>query len=550
MMDDKRFGAYEIKTVPVAEINPDLGIQLRVGGIDTHKVEEYAEHYREGREMPPIALFWNGQNYYRADGEHRVLAVRMAHLTEIQARVYQGGRREASLYATGSNADFGLPRSKETVNEAILALLRDPEWYQWSDHVIAEHVNCSPTTVKKRREDVDAERAGEAAASPVQPDLFAPADTPASEELRVERDPDAEPSEAAQTPAPRLRKGKDNRVIDTSKIGKASQAKADERARKILAAAEDVGRKDAGAGKAQRNQGALLVALRDHVKGKLPPGMLKTVYAAYVSALEGEQSRLAAQPAGYQPATNGPVADALRGKPLRRASVITSPPAADAPAADPVPALDPLDMTPLHEVVDRLAADGPARKLEVGQELLRLAGEFGAVQAGEIAREEVGRLRKELVGSMAECKRLRADLATAQAEIKRLRKEGGAKAKKASGEPKGNAGKQSVHVATSPERPRPVAEVLGKKAAGDAASWEAWGKLQAPTAKTPAGRRTDAEWLIVNALGDLDLNPDDVRTCELVAAMNGLASVLQAGANQAEPGKARGGKRAEKVAHG
>jgi hypothetical protein len=203
-------------------------------------------------------------------------------------------------------------------------------------------------------------------------------------------------------------------------------------------------------------------------------------------------------------------------------------------------------MTPLHEVADRLASD-PARKLEVGQELLRLASEFGAVQAGEVAREEMGRLRKELVGSMAECKRLREELATAQAECKKLRKDSGTKPKKAS-EAKS---KESVHVATTagPERPRPLAEVLGKKAAGDAANWEAWGKLQAPTAKTPAGRRSDVEWLIVNALSDLDLNADELRASELKAAMKGLESVLKAGAKQAEPGKVRGGK-SEKVAHG
>lgn len=544
MMNDNLFGPHEIKIVPVAEINPDLGIQLRVGGIDARKVEEYAEHYREGRKMPAIVLFWNGENYYRADGEHRILAVRAAHLAEIEAKVFQGGRREAKLYATGSNADFGLPRSKETVNEAILALLRDPEWYQWSDHVIAEHVNCSPTTVKKRREDVDAERAG--AAAPAQTDPFAPTEDAAGDELRVERDPDAEPSEAAQTPAPRKRRGKDGRTIDTSNIGKASRDKADERIRKILLAAEEVGRKDAGAGKAQRNQGALIVALRDHVQGKLPPGMQKAAYAAYVSALEGEQVLLAAKPKeeGYKPILGGPTADPLRGLPPRRASVITTPPA-ETQTAD-APALEPLDMTPLHEVVDRLASD-PARKLEVGQELLRLASEFGAVQAGEVAREEMGRLRKELVGSMAECKRLREDLASALAECKKLRKDSGAKPKKAS-EAKG---KESVHVATTagPERPRPLADVLGKKAAGDAANWEAWGKLQAPTAKTPAGRRGDVEWLIVNALSDLDLNADELRASELKAAMKGLESVLKAGTKQAEPGKARGGK-AEKVAHG
>ena len=548
MMNDNLFGPHEIKIVPVAEINPDLGIQLRVGGIDTRKVEEYAEHYREGRKMPAIVLFWNGENYFRADGEHRILAVRAAHLTEIEAKVFQGGRREAKLYATGSNADFGLPRSKETVNEAILALLRDPEWYQWSDHVIAEHVNCSPTTVKKRREDVDAERAG--AAAPAQADLFAPTEDVAGDELRVERDPDAEPGEAVQATAPRKRKGKDGRTIDTSNIGKASRDKADERIRKILLAAEEVGRKDAGAGKAQRNQGALIVALRDHVQGKLPPGMLKAAYAAYVSALEGEQARLAAQPKeeGYKPILGGPTADPLRGLPPRRASVIAAPPAeVQAASESQAVSLEPLDMTPLHEVVDRLASD-PARKLEVGQELLRLASEFGAVQAGEIAREEMGRLRKELVGSMAECKRLREDLTAAQAECKKLRKEGGAKPKKGGGEAKG---KESVHVATTagPERPRPLAEVLGKKAAGDAANWEAWGKLQAPTAKTPAGRRGDVQWLIVNALSDLDLNADELRASELKAAMRGLESVLKAGAKQSEPGKARGGK-SEKVAHG
>ncbi len=550
-MDTSIFGTPETRMVLLREINPDLGVQYREG-INAETVEEYAESYRLGKQLRAIVLFHDGQVYFRADGAHRILGAKAAGLPELPAEVYQGGLREARIFAAGCNADFGLRRSKTAVNNSILALLRDPQWYLESDNAIAEHVNCAPTTVAKRRAEVDAERDGKTAAAPARADLFAATDAPA-DELRVERDLDAEPSEAAQTPAPRLRKGKDNRVIDTSKIGKASQAKADERVRKILAAAEEVGRNDAGAGKAQRNQGALLVALRDHATGRLPPGMLKAVYAAYVSALEGEQTRLATLPKeeGYKPILGGPTAAPLRGLPPRRASAITAPPAqaqaqAQAQAAE-APALEPLDMTPLHEVVDRLATD-PDRKLEVGQELLRLASEFGAVQAGEIAREEVGRLRKELVGSMAECKRLREELATAQAECKKLRKEGGAKPKKGGGETKG---KESAHVATTAgaERPRPLADVLGKKAAGDASTWEAWGKLQAPTAKTPAGRRNDVEWLIVNALSDLDLNADELRPSELKGAMKGLESVLKAGAKQAEPGKGRGGK-AEKVAHG
>ncbi len=549
-MDTSIFGTPETRMVLLREINPDLGVQYREG-INAETVEEYAESYRLGKQLRAIVLFHDGQVYFRADGAHRILGAKAAGLPELPAEVYQGGLREARIFAAGCNADFGLRRSKTAVNNSILALLRDPQWYLESDNAIAEHVNCAPTTVAKRRAEVDAERAGETAAAPVQADLFAAADdAPASHELHVERDPDAEPSEAAQTPAPRPRKGKDGRTIDTSKIGKASQAKADERVRKILAAAEEVGRGDAGAGKAQRNQGALLVALRDHVTGKLPPGMLKTVYAAYVSALEGEQVRLAAEPKeeGYKPILGGPTADPLRGLPPRRASVIMAPPAKDQ-AAD-APALEPLDMTPLHEVVDRLASD-PARKLEVGQELLRLAGELGAVQVGEIARDEAERLRKELSASLIECKRLRETIIQA-AEQKRL--ETKAKKDAATAKPKkgGEAkGKESVHVATTagPERPRPVADVLGKKAAGDAANWEAWGKLQAPTAKTPAGRRNDAQWLIVNALSDLDLNADELRPSELKAAMKGLEAVLTAGAKQAEPGKGRGGK-SEKVAHG
>jgi hypothetical protein len=65
--------------------------------------------------------------------------------------VRPGGRRDAILYAAGANAAHGLKRPNRDKRNAVMVLLKDPEWGQWSDREIARQCNVDGKTVAALR---------------------------------------------------------------------------------------------------------------------------------------------------------------------------------------------------------------------------------------------------------------------------------------------------------------------------------------------------------------------------------------------------------------
>lgn len=60
-------------------------------------------------------------------------------------------KRDAILYSVGVNSDHGLRRSNDDKRQAIMTLLKDEEWSQWSDSEIARQCAVDQTTVSKHR---------------------------------------------------------------------------------------------------------------------------------------------------------------------------------------------------------------------------------------------------------------------------------------------------------------------------------------------------------------------------------------------------------------
>ena len=104
-----------------------------------------------GLRFPPVILFSDGRNYWLADGFHRVLAARLAALTEIAAEVRPGTQRDALLWGMSANNTHGLPRSRADKRQAVALLLADPEWSQWSNREIARRCGVGLGTVNQLR---------------------------------------------------------------------------------------------------------------------------------------------------------------------------------------------------------------------------------------------------------------------------------------------------------------------------------------------------------------------------------------------------------------
>ena len=144
-----------LKTIAIASIRTDPASQSREK-IRTHVVNAYATAMTEqlsegGLRFPPVVLFGESEPYYIGDGFHRILAARKAGLMELQAEVRPGSERDALLFAVSCNAEHGLPRTSADKRKAVLLLLVDPEWAQWSDREIGRRCQVSYRSVARFR---------------------------------------------------------------------------------------------------------------------------------------------------------------------------------------------------------------------------------------------------------------------------------------------------------------------------------------------------------------------------------------------------------------
>ena len=138
----------------LTDITADDDCQLRAAGSGA-TVAEYAEALRAGATFPPIIVFRDDAGrHWLADGFHRLAAHKAAGITDILVEVRDGGRREALLFAAGANASHGLRRTQDDKRRAILRLLSDADWKEWSDREIAKRTATSDKTVARLRREL------------------------------------------------------------------------------------------------------------------------------------------------------------------------------------------------------------------------------------------------------------------------------------------------------------------------------------------------------------------------------------------------------------
>lgn len=134
----------------LSDISFDIEIQPRQQ-LNQEVIAEYAKSMKHGAMFPPIIVFFDGSNYWLADGFHRVKAKDLIRRRKIVANVRPGTRRDALLFSAGVNAVQGLQRTNSDKRKAVEKLILDPEWSHWSDREIARRVSVSQPFVSKLR---------------------------------------------------------------------------------------------------------------------------------------------------------------------------------------------------------------------------------------------------------------------------------------------------------------------------------------------------------------------------------------------------------------
>jgi ParB-like chromosome segregation protein Spo0J len=141
----------------LTDISLNKQTQSRVA-ICQDTVAEYAEAMLDGQAFPKITVFFDGIHHYLVDGYHRYFAYKKAGVTEVSAEIINGTLRDAVLYAAGVNNSHGLRRTNEDKRKAVMTLLNDLEWCEWTDTAIAKECNVSSMTVGRIRKSLNLEQ--------------------------------------------------------------------------------------------------------------------------------------------------------------------------------------------------------------------------------------------------------------------------------------------------------------------------------------------------------------------------------------------------------
>lgn len=139
--------------IALADLRLDGGTQPRAA-IDYALVSDYAEQVRAGAIFPAVVVFYDGTDYWLADGFHRVKAAREAQLEAIVADVRQGTREDAVWFSCGANQAHGLRRTNMDKRRAVAAALKHAMAAGLSDRAIAEHCGVGPALVGDVRREI------------------------------------------------------------------------------------------------------------------------------------------------------------------------------------------------------------------------------------------------------------------------------------------------------------------------------------------------------------------------------------------------------------
>ena len=143
-------GKPETKTIPLRDIRIDGETQSRVK-LTTAVIDDYAAAYSNRADMPRLSVFFDGVEYWLADGFHRFFAAKQAEIKELPCDVYEGTVRDAQWHSYSSNTTHGLRRTNKDKIRAAKLAIEHPMGSPMSDRQIAEHVGVARRTIVRLR---------------------------------------------------------------------------------------------------------------------------------------------------------------------------------------------------------------------------------------------------------------------------------------------------------------------------------------------------------------------------------------------------------------
>ena len=142
-----------ITALKIDDIREDGETQPR-GFIDFRAAEEYADEMEAGATFPPLTVFYDGKQYWLADGFHRLKAALIAEHEEIACEVHHGSQTDAQWHSYSANKTNGIRRTNMDKVRALKSALLHSKAQGLSDEQIATHVGVHRNTVLAYRKEM------------------------------------------------------------------------------------------------------------------------------------------------------------------------------------------------------------------------------------------------------------------------------------------------------------------------------------------------------------------------------------------------------------
>jgi len=140
----------ERQQLQLKQIRLDGGTQVRAS-IKEEAVMRYAEDMEGGSVFPPLRVFFDGTDYWLADGFHRYHAALRIGVQEFLCEVDTGTARDALFYGSKANNLHGQPMDNADKRKITMIFIEDFEWGEWSNSEIARQLHVSAPFVAKMR---------------------------------------------------------------------------------------------------------------------------------------------------------------------------------------------------------------------------------------------------------------------------------------------------------------------------------------------------------------------------------------------------------------
>lgn len=148
--NDEAMQSTPSQMLRIEDTRMDGGTQSR-NFMASSLINKMRKHLQNGGSFLPVVVFYDGAEYWMADGFHRAVAAEQEGIETITADVHKGTKRDAILYSVGTNDPNGLPHNPADKRNAVQMLLDDEEWRQQSNDWIAEQCGVDKKVVLKAR---------------------------------------------------------------------------------------------------------------------------------------------------------------------------------------------------------------------------------------------------------------------------------------------------------------------------------------------------------------------------------------------------------------